>query len=145
MMWIAFGLVAAIFISSLHKVLPRGRQLQLHRIREHARKLGFIVERQQGSQREPLLEGCVGYRLALEKCQVLAEFSYRRTPEGWEKRFGPDLHPELEAILAQLPAAVRGLDRSSFSAIVHWVEPDTTEVLDRVLAALQPLHRLSVG
>ena len=145
MTWIAFGLVAAIFISSLHKILPRGRQLNLHRIREHGRKLGFVVERQQGTEREPLLEGCVGYRLALEKCPVQAEFSYRRTTEGWEKRFGPDLVPEVEEILAQLPAGVLGLDRSSFSAIVHWVEPDKTEVLDRVHATLQPLHRLSVG
>lgn len=145
MIWVAFGLVAAIFISSLHKVLPRGRQLHLHRLREHGRKLGFVVERQQGSARDPALEGCVGYRLALERCPMDAEFSYRRAGAGWRRSFGPDGDPEVEGLLAALPMSVAGLDRSSFSVIVHWVEPDNPQALDSLYAALQPLHHQPVG
>ncbi|WP_150298979.1 hypothetical protein [Pseudomonas profundi] len=144
MTWIAFGLVAAIFISSLHKILPRGRQLHLHRLREHARKLGFVVERQQGSARDAALEGCVGYRLALEKCPMEEEFSYRRTEAGWERRFGSHNQPHLAGLLTGLPANVSGLDRSSFSLTVYWVEPEDPQALDRLFVALQPLHRLPV-
>lgn len=145
MEWVAFGLVAAIFVSSLHKVLPRGRQLSLHRVREHARKLGFVVERQQGSRRDVALEGCVGYRLALEKCPMAEEFSYRRTDSGWARQFGATGPCCLPEVLAELPANVAGLDRSSFSLSVYWVEPEETQALDRLFVTLQPLHRLPVG
>jgi len=139
------GLVAAVLISTLQKLLPRGRELHLHRLREEARKYGFIVERQAANERDPALARCVGYRLALNRCALEQEFSFRRNEHGWEKRHGADVDEEIESLLVQLPTSVAGIDRQSFSVLVHWIEPADIGAVEVLYASLKPLHQMPVG
>ncbi|HSP32210.1 MAG TPA: hypothetical protein VLO13_09435, partial [Halomonas sp.] len=83
MSWIIVGVVAAILVANLFKLMPRGRILHIQRLREEARKLGYRVERQLQADHNQLLENCVGYRKSLACCPLSEEFSCQRTEAGW--------------------------------------------------------------
>ncbi len=144
MTWLIVGLVIAILLSTLHKMMPRGRQLQLHRLRDRARELGFTVDRQ-ASQHDSRLQGCIGYRLALPRCPLEQEFSARRVNGVWQMSGGESVQARLLAVLVTLPESVVGLDRHGFSLVVHWQEPDDLASLERLNTALQPLRRPPVS
>lgn len=138
--WAIIGLVAAILISSLFKLMPRGRESHLHRLREQARKQGLAVEWLRESQRVNQLAGCIAYRMPLERCRLDAEFSCRRTEEGWQWLNGSAETVHCRAVLEQLPDQVKGIDRQSLSVAVYWREPDDVAVLHQLVTALQPLR-----
>ena len=145
MSWWLIALIAAIFISTLHKLLPRGRDLHLHRLREQARAFGFMVERQLAAEKDPALERCIGYRMGLERCRVDQEFSYRKRDGEWVRVHGPEQSTLAASLLEALPENVRGVDRQSFSVLIHWVEPDRLEPLTQLHEAVQPLRQTPVG
>lgn len=136
--WVILGLVAAIVLSTFHKMLPRGRHLQLHRVRDRARELGFVVDRQAG-RGDARLAGTMGYRLAVPRCPVAQEFSARRVDGVWQIFGGEPVRARALAVLVSLPDSVAGLDRHGFSLVVHWVEPDDLATLERLQRSLQPL------
>lgn len=143
MSWIIVGLVAAILVSNLFKLLPRRRTLHVQRLREEARKLGYRVERQLQADYDPLLERCVGYRQSLERCELRREFSCRRSEAGWIWLIGSAESSGAQPVLDALPDDVRQIDRQSFSVRVFWEEPQTLEPLvqlDRALALLPEKH-----
>lgn len=140
MTWIILGLVAAIILSTFHKMVPRGRHLQLHRIRDRARELGFVVDRQAGRDDERL-DGCMGYRLAVPRCPVAHEFSARRIDGVWQIFGGEPIRARALAVLVSLPDSVAGLDRHGFSLVVHWIEPDDLDDLERLKSSLEPLSQ----
>ena len=137
--WVIVGLVAAILISSLFKLMPRGREYRLHRLRERARANGLAVEWLRESQRVNQLTGCIAYRMPLERCRLDAEFSCRRSDQGWQWLNGSADTPHCSEVLARLPEQVRGIDRQSLSVVIYWREPDDPAILDELVAALQPL------
>ena len=137
------GLVAAILVSSLFKLMPRGRERRLHRLRDQARTQGLAVEWLRESQRVNQLEGCIAYRMPLERCRLDAEFSCRRSEEGWLWLNGSADSPHCLGVLEQLPAQVQGIDRQSLSVVVYWREPDDIAVLQQLVTALQPLKTVS--
>lgn len=143
MTWVILGLVAAIIMSTFHKMLPRGRHLQLHRIRDRARELGFVVDRQAG-QNDPLLEGCMGYRLAVPRCPVAEEFSARRVDGVWQIFGGESIRARALTVLVTLPNNVAGLDRHGFSLVIHWTEPNDLATLEQLKSSLQPLLHVPV-
>ena len=145
MSWWLIGLIAAIFISTLHKLLPRGRDLHLHRLREQARVFGFMAERQLAAEKDPALQRCIGYRMGLERCRVDQEFSYRKRNGEWVRLYGPEQSPIAASLLAALPPNVQGIDRQSFSVLVHWIEPDSLEPLTQLNEAVQHLRETPVG
>lgn len=138
--WVIVGLVAAILISSLFKLMPRGREFRLHRLREQARHHGLAVEWLRESQRINQLQGCIAYRMPLERCRLDAEFSCRRADEGWLWLTGSADTPHCREVLAALPDEVRGIDRQSLSVVIYWREPDDATVLQQLVSALQPLR-----
>ena len=137
--WVIVGLVAAVLISSLFKLMPRGREFHLHRLRELARTHGLAVEWLRESQRVNQLAGCIAYRMPLERCPLDAEFSCRRGEEGWLWLNGSRETRHCLQVLEQLPEQVRGIDRQSLSVVVYWREPDDPAVLQQLVTALQPL------
>lgn len=137
--WVIIGLVAAVLISNIFKLMPRGRERYLSRLREQARQTGFAVEWLREAQRVNQLAGCIAYRLPLQRCPLEREFSCRRTEEGWMWLIGSAATPDCLTVLEQLPANVQGIDRQSLSALVYWREPDDPAVLEQLSAALQPL------
>lgn len=138
--WVIVGVVAAILVSNLAKLMPRGRERHLHRLRELARTHGFAVEWLRESQRVNQLVGCIAYRMPLERAPLGREFSCRREPEGeWTWLIGSAATPGCSDVLAQLPPEVRGIDRQSLSAVVYWREPDDPAVLTQLARALAPL------
>ncbi|WP_285259180.1 hypothetical protein [Halopseudomonas bauzanensis] len=138
--WVIVGVVAAILISNLAKLMPRGRERHLHRLREQARRCGFAVEWLREAQRVNQLEGCIAYRMPLERAPLDREFSCRRDADGnWSWLNGSAATPGCMEVLAQLPAQVRGIDRQSLSVVVYWREPDDAAVLTQLVAALAPL------
>ena len=138
--WVIVGLVAAILVSSLFKLMPRGREFRLHRLREQARKHGLAVEWLRESQRVNALQGCIAYRMPLERCPLNAEFSCRRGEDDWLWLSGSADTSHCREVLAQLPEAVRGIERQSLSVVVYWREPDDAAVLEQLVKALQPLR-----
>lgn len=138
--WIIVGVVAAILVANLFKLLPRGRILHIQRLREEARKRGYRVERQLNADYNPLLEHCVGYRQSLERCALSAEFSCQRTETGWQWLLGSPAIPGAQAVLDALPEGVRRIDRQSFSVLIYWIEPQTLEPLAQLDQALAPLR-----
>lgn len=138
--WVIVAVVAAILISSLFKLMPRGREFHLHRLREQARQRGLAVEWLRESQRVNQLAGCIAYRMPLERCRVDAEFSCRRGEDGWLWLSGSAATPHCMEVLERLPEQVRGIDRQSLSVVVYWREPDDIAVLDQLVTALQPLR-----
>lgn len=145
MSWWLIGLIAAIFISTLHKLLPRGRDLHLHRLREQARAFGFMAERQLAAEKDPALERCIGYRMGLQRCRVDEEFSYRKRDGEWVRLYGPAQSLVAASLLAALPPNVQGIDRQSFSVLVHWIEPDRLDPLTQLNEAVQHLRETPVG
>ena len=137
------GLVAAILVSSLFKLMPRGRERRLHRLRDQARTQGLAVEWLRESQRVNQLQGCIAYRMPLERCPLNAEFSCRRSDEGWLWLNGCADTLHCREVLAHLPDEVRGIDRQSLSVVVYWREPDDIAVLQQLVTALQPLKTVS--
>lgn len=137
--WMIFGLVAAILVSSLYKLMPRGRESRLGRLRERARANGLAVEWLRDSQRVNQLAGCIAYRMPLERCRLDAEFSCRRTGQGWQWLNGSADTLHCREVLELLPEQVQGIDRQSFSVVIYWREPDDPAILDELVAALQPL------
>lgn len=140
MSWIIVGVVAAIMVSNLFKLLPRGRILHIQHLREEARKLGYRVERQLNADYNPLLEHCVGYRQSLERCALNAEFSCQRSETGWQWLLGNPAVPGVESVLDALPESIRRIDRQSFSVLIYWIEPQTLEPLFQLDQALAPLR-----
>ena len=138
--WVIVGLVAAILVSSLFKLMPRGREFRLHRLREQARHHGLAVEWLRESQRVNQLQDCIAYRMPLERCPRDAEFSCRRADEVWLWLNGSPESLHCAAVLAQLPDEVRGVDRQSLSVVIYWREPDDAAVLEQLVRALQPLR-----
>lgn len=138
--WVIVGLVAAILVSSLFKLMPRGREFRLHRLREEARRHGLAVEWLRESQRVNQLQGCIAYRMPLERCPLNAEFSCRRAEEGWHWLNGSADTLHCREVLAQLPDEVRGIDRQSLSVVIYWREPDDAAVLQQLVSALQPFR-----
>lgn len=138
--WVIVGLVAAILVSSLFKLMPRGRERRLHRLRDQARTHGLAVEWLRESQRVNQLAGCIAYRMPLERCRLDAEFSCRRNEEGWHWLNGSADTPHCTAVLEHLPEQVKGIDRQSLSVVVYWREPDDIAVLHQLVTALQPLR-----
>lgn len=139
MSWIIVGVVAAILVANLFKLMPRGRIMHIQRLREEARKLGFRVERQLQADHNPLLEHCVGYRKSLTRCPMNKEFSCQRTESGWTWLLGSPESSGAQPVLDALPEGIRRIDRQSFSVLVFWIEPQTLEPLmelDRALALL---------
>jgi hypothetical protein len=145
MSWWLILLVGAILVSTLHKLLPRGRDLHLARLRERARKLGFRVELQRTPLAIEVPPGMLVYKLALPRVQLEKGFAFERRSAGWERLVGAEPSPELNDLLASLPQEVRMLQRDSHFAIVVWSEPNRVEVLDRLFESLQPLTRTPVG
>ncbi|MFA5677859.1 MAG: hypothetical protein WC953_05545 [Pseudomonas sp.] len=137
--WVIVGLVAAVLISNLFKLMPRGREFHLNRLREQARTKGLAVEWLRESQRVNQLEGCIAYRMPLERCRLDAEFSCRRAEDGWLWLNGSADTPNCLTVLEQLPEQVRGIDRQSLSVVIYWREPDDIAVLEQLVTALQPL------
>jgi|TARA_R110000796_G_scaffold224943_1_gene341273 hypothetical protein len=140
MSWIIVGVVAAILVANLFKLMPRGRIMHIQRLREEARKLGYRVERQLNADYNPLLEHCVGYRQSLQRCPLSAEFSCQRTEAGWDWLLGSASASGAEPVLEALPEGVRRIDRQSFSVMIYWVEPQTLEPLTQLDQALAPLR-----
>ncbi|WP_022962358.1 hypothetical protein [Halopseudomonas pelagia] len=139
MSWIIVGVVAAILVANLFKLMPRGRIMHIQRLREEARKLGYRVERQLQADHNPLLEHCVGYRRSLARCPLSSEFSCQRTDTGWIWLLGSAESSGAQPVLDALPAGIRRIDRQSFSVLVFWIEPQTLEPLtelDQALALL---------
>lgn len=136
--WVIVGLVAAILISSLFKLMPRGREFRLHRLREQARSHGLTVEWLREAQQVNQLAGCIAYRMPLERCPLDAEFSCRRNEEGWYWLNGSVETRHCQQVLEQLPEQVQGIDRQSLSVVVYWREPDDIAVLQQLAVALQP-------
>lgn len=141
--WVIVGLVGAILVSSLFKLMPRGREFHLHRLREQARSEGLAVEWLRESQRVNQLAGCIAYRMPLERCPLKAEFSCRRNEDGWSWLNGSADTPHCLEVLERLPEQVRGIDRQSLSVVIYWREPDNIAVLQQLVAALQPLKTAS--
>ncbi|SDS13496.1 hypothetical protein SAMN05216198_1256 [Halopseudomonas litoralis] len=137
--WIIVGVVAAILVSNLAKLMPRGRERHLHRLREQARQSGFAVEWLREAQRVNQLAGCIAYRMPLERAPLAQEFSCRREADGWVWLHGSEVTPGCTEVLKQLPEQVRGIDRQSLSVVVYWREPDDPAVLTQLVAALEPL------
>lgn len=135
------GVVAAILVANLFKLMPRGRIMHIQRLREEARKLGYRVERQREADQNPLLEHCVGYRQSLERCPLSEEFSCQRTESGWQWLQGSAQASVLQPVLDALPPGVRRIDRQSFSVLIFWVEPQTLEPLLELDRALAPLRQ----
>ncbi|PKM05391.1 MAG: hypothetical protein CVV16_00640 [Gammaproteobacteria bacterium HGW-Gammaproteobacteria-6] len=140
MSWVIVGLVAAILVSSLFKLLPRGRILHIQRLREAARKLGYRVENPDPRRPDPALLHCVGYRQSLERCPLPAEFSCQREGQDWLWLLGSAEASGAQAVLDALPDQVRRIDRQSFSVLVYWVEPDSVAALHQLDVALAPLR-----
>lgn len=137
--WIIVGVVAAILVANLFKLMPRGRIMHIQRLREEARKLGFRVERQLQADHNPLLENCVGYRKSLVRCPLSNEFSCQRSESGWTWLLGTPESSGAQPVLDALPAGIQRIDRQSFSVLVFWIEPQTLEPLtelDQALALL---------
>lgn len=139
MTWIIIGLVAAMLLSSLYKLMPRGRTRHIQRLREQARQYGFTIERQAVGEADSSLQRCVGYRMALERCPLGHEFSCRLGENGWEWLHGSAATPGCDATLQRLPAGVKGIDRQSLSVLVHWLEPDDGAALVQLAEALEGL------
>lgn len=138
MTWIIVVLVGAILLSTLHKMMPRGRQLHLHRLRDRARELGYVIDGQ-ASRQDPRLEGCIAYRRALPRCPLDQEFTARRVDGVWQMTGATSSQGRAFAMLVTLPESVAGLDRHGFSLMVHWVEPDDVASLEALHQALEPL------
>lgn len=138
--WVIVAVVAAILTTSLFKLMPRGREFHLHRLREEARRQGLAVEWLRESQRVNQLVGCIAYRMPLERCPLEREFSCRRDEEGWQWLSGSAATLHCREVLEQLPEQVRGIDRQSLSVVVYWREPDDPAVLQQLVRALQPLR-----
>lgn len=138
--WVIVGLVAAVLISSLFKLMPGGRERRLNRLREQARSQGLAVEWLRESQRVNQLQGCIAYRMPLERCPLEAEFSCRRGEDGWLWLNGSADTAHCRQVLERLPEQVRGIDRQSLSAVVYWREPDDIAVLQQLVSALEPLR-----
>ena len=138
--WIVLGVVAAILIGNLLKLLPRG-MLHTQHLREEARKLGYRVERQPELEPDDQLYRCVGYRQSLERCPVPQEFSCVREGEGWSWLLGDQGSASVQDLLQALPAEVKRIDRQSFSVLVYWVEPKSVDVLLKLDEALAPLRK----
>lgn len=138
--WIIMGLVAAILISSLAKLLPRGRTLHINRLREAARKLGYRVERQPELANDPALARCIGYRQSLQRCPLSREFSCQREGEGWRWIYGSSEAAGVDAVLEALPAGVVRLERQAHSVLVLWPEPDRLDDLTALDEALAPMR-----
>lgn len=141
MTWVIVGVVAAILVANLFKLMPRGRIMHIQRLREQARKLGYRVERQLQDDHNPLLEHCVGYRQSLERCPLSQEFSCQRTETGWQWLQGSAQASAAQPVLDALPAGVRRIDRQSFSVLIFWIEPQTLEPLLELDRALAPLRQ----
>lgn len=141
MSWWLILLVGAILVSTLHKLLPRGRDLHLSRLREHARKLGFRVELQRTPLAIEIPPGMLVYKLALPRVRPEQGFAFERRSPGWEKLAGAEPSAELNDLLARLPEEVRMIQRDSHFAIIVWSEPNRLEVLDQLYDSLQPLTR----
>ena len=137
--WVIVGLVAAVLVSNLFKLMPRGRERHLQRLREQARREGLAVEWLREAQKVNQLAGCIAYRMPLERCPLEREFSCRRTGEGWHWLNGSAATPDCSEVLQQLPEQVMGIDRQSLSVVVYWREPDDPAVLQQLVAALEPL------
>lgn len=137
--WIIVGVVAAILVSNLAKLMPRGRERHLHRLREEARRCGFAVEWLREAQRVNYLAGCIAYRMPLERAPLAQEFSCRRSAEGWLWLGGSAATPGCAEVLEQLPEQVRGIDRQSLSVVIYWREPDDVAVVTALATALAPL------
>ncbi len=138
--WIIVGVVSAILIVNLFKLMPRGRTRHVHRLREEARKLGYRVERQLEADKTPLLEFCMGYRQSLERCPLRDEFSCQRTDGGWQWLLGNPDDLVIQQVLEALPREVLRIDRQSFSVLVFWLEPQTLQPLLQLDQALLPLR-----
>lgn len=138
--WVIVGLVAAVLISSLFKLMPGGRERRLNRLREQARSQGLAVEWLRESQRVNQLQGCIAYRMPLERCSLEAEFSCRRGEDGWLWLNGSADTAHCRQVLERLPEQVRGIDRQSLSAVVYWREPDDIAVLQQLVSALEALR-----
>lgn len=137
--WIIVGVVAAILVTNLFKLMPRRRTLHIQRLREQARKLGYRVERQLQADYTPFLEHCVGYRQSLERCALSREFSCQRTDAGWIWLIGSAEASGAQPVLDAMPAGVRQVDRQSVSVRIFWEEPQTLDPLmelDQALALL---------
>src|SRR5690606_36091225 len=126
--WVIVAVVAAILISSLFKLMPRGREFHLHRLREQARHRGLAVEWLRESQRFDDLDGCSADRMPLERCRVDAEVSCRRGVDCWLCLCGSAATPHCMEVLEGLPEQRRGIDRQSLSVVVYWREPDDIAV-----------------
>ncbi|UAW97002.1 hypothetical protein KEM63_09135 [Halopseudomonas nanhaiensis] len=138
MTWIIVVLVGAILVSTLHKMMPRGRQLHLHRLRDRARELGYVIDAQ-ASKHDPRLRGCIGYRRALPRCPLDDEFTARRVDGVWQISGGGSVQGRIMTVLVSLPEAVVGLDRHGFTLVIHWNEPSDLATLEALHRALEPL------
>jgi hypothetical protein len=145
MSWWLVLLVGAILVSTLHKLLPRGRDLHLGRLREHARKLGFRVELQRTPLAVEVPPGMLVYKLALPRVRPEQGFAFQRNGSEWDQLQGAAPSALVVDLLARLPEEVRVLQRDSHFAVIVWSEPNRVEVLDRLYAALQPLTQTPVG
>lgn len=142
MTWAIVAVVAAVLVANLLKLLPRGRMLQIQRLREEARKRGYRVERQPEAEPGSTLERCVGYRQSLERCPVQQEFSCERAGEGWRWLLGNEDAAQVQLVLDALPGGVRRIDRQSFSVLVYWIEPESVDTLIELDEALAPLRQV---
>ncbi|WP_339847494.1 hypothetical protein [uncultured Halopseudomonas sp.] len=140
MTWAIVGIVAAILVANLLKLLPRGRMLHIQQLREAARKAGYRVERQPEGEPGALLEHCVGYRQSLERCPINQEFSCERDGQGWRWLLGTADNAKAASVLDALPKAVQRIDRQSFSVLIFWIEPESIDTLDELDRALAPLR-----
>lgn len=145
MSWWAWVLVGAILISTLHKLLPRGRDLHLGRLRERARQLGYRVELKGSALAADLPAGVVGYRLALPRIAQEHGFAYVRTDTGWSQLTGAAPSADLQTLLARLPAEAHLIERDTHFVTLYWREPNRVEVLERLHVTLQPLVDMPVG
>ncbi|PRB81472.1 hypothetical protein [Pseudomonas sp. MYb185] len=143
--WVIVGLVAAVLVSNFFKLMPRGRERHLQRLRERAREQGLAVEWLREAHKVNQLAGCIAYRMPLERCPLEREFSCRRGEDGWHWLNGSAATPDCNDVLQRLPEQVRGIDRQSLSVVVYWREPDDLAVLQQLVAALEPLKGAPPG
>ena len=139
--WVIIVVALAVLLSGFVQLLPKGRQRHLQRLRDKARTEGLAVEWLRESQCVDQLEGCIAYRMPLERCPMSAEFSCRRgDDQAWVWLNGSIDSPSCAEVLQHLPEQVRGIERQSLSALVYWREPDDMAPLEQLVKALQPLR-----